>query len=380
LAYTVITLIAIPVAPVVGNLLKKVDARWIITVGVVLAALANLLLSMARSSTMIYVAGGVQGVAITLATTIPISTMITNWFTDKRGTALGVATAGSGLGSLIFVPLISFVLLPGLGWRGTYLALAAIQVVLLVPLSFAVLRSTPEQKGLLPLGQQPDPMPVIKSNIPSAAPVQAVEIAPRPGMTQAQVYRTPAFWVLGAALIFSGVSVNGMVSNLQPILVSLRSPASVIAFILASLGLWVMLGKFLTGLLFDKAKLMVAIGLVSLANAAQFFFMLSPTTMASGSAFAFLHGFGATMVTVTPAYLAVYASVSIFAMLGAALAPLFGGFFYGTATTTTQGHAHTLVWAWLIVGLVGFALYVVTVVIKPTLPQPDRVEQLAQQS
>ena len=389
LAYSVITLIAVPFSPIVGNVLKRFDARWVVAVGVGMAAVANVVLSMAQGVWWIYSAAAVQGIAVTFATTIPIATMITNWFAEKRGTALGIATAGSGLGSLIFVPLIQFGLLPALGWRGTYLALGAIQLVLLIPLALLVLRSTPEQKGLAPLGSRVDVVePAATSTVPSGGTVAAAKVAVRPGLTQSQVYRTPAFWLLGAALIFSGVSVNGMISNLKPLLTALDAEAAIVGFILASLGLFVMVGKFLTGVLFDKMKLMLAIGIVSLANAAQFFFMLSPHSVFNATLFSFLHGFGAPMVTVPLAYLAarlfgerdysaVYASVSVFAMIGAAVAAPFGAMFYGTATTSDASHATTLVWAWLFMGLIGFALYVATVLVKPKLPETEAADAAA---
>lgn len=385
LAYSVITFIAMPMSPIVGNMLKKIDARWIISAGVVMAAVANVALSMAQNMWWIYSAAVLQGLAVTFATTIPIATMITNWFTQKRGTALGIATAGSGLGSVIFVPLIQFYLLPSFGWRGTYIALGALQILVLVPLSLLILRSTPEQKGLTPLGAQVvRPTTEAASSVPTGATVPAYTVAPRPGLTQAQVYRTPAFWLLGAALIFSGISVNGMISNLKPLLSALDAEVEIVGFILASLGLFVMAGKFITGVLFDKTKLIIAIGIVSLANAAQFFFMLSPHSIMNATLFSFLHGFGATMVTVTPAYLAarlfgerdysaVYASVSVFAMMGAAVAAPF----YGTPTTSDASHASTLVWAWLIMGIIGFALYIVTILIKPKLPEPAPVQDEA---
>ncbi len=378
-AYSVITFIAIPFSPLVGNLLKKVDARWIVTIGIGAAVIANLVLSGAQNVWWIYGAALLQGVAIVFATTIPISTMITNWFVRKRGTALGIATAGSGLGSLIYVPLIQFFLLPQFGWRGTYIALAVIQVILLAPLSVLVLRNRPEQRGRKALGH------ATVRQMAGAAPGE------RPGLTQRQVYRSPAFWFLGAALIFSGVSVNGMISNLVPLLGVLGSSQALIGFVLGSLGLFIMLGKFVTGVLFDKLKLMLAIVIVALANAMQFFFMLNPAVPFNAVMFALLHGFGATMVTVTPAYLAsklfgekdysgVYSVVSIFALIGAGVAPIFGGFFFGAEGTSDQSHGHTLVWAWLIMGLIGLGLYIVTVLVRPkwesaTEPEVDLVPE-----
>lgn len=168
-----------------------------------------------------------------------------------------------------------------------------------------------------------------------------------------------------------------MISNFAPILGSLQSPTAIVGFILGSVGLFVMGAKFLAGWLYDRLTLILAIALISLANAAQFFFMLKPDSRVSAVMFNLLHGFGATMVTITPAYLAgklfgdrdyaaVYGWVSTFALLGAAIAPIFGGFFYGSSKETSGlANAQSLVWAWLVMGLVGFVLYLVTVRLKP---------------
>lgn len=364
IAYSFITLAAIPLSPIVGNLLKKWDARLVIAAGVVLAAVANVGLSMTQNVAWLYAMALLQGVAVTLGTTIPIATVITNWFVRHRGLALGIAMAGSGLGGLIFVPLIDGVLIPGIGWRSTYLVLAAIQILLLVPLTLLVVRTRPEEKGCVALG----------------AAESAADSGGRPeayGLSQGEMIRTPAFWLLGLALIAAGISVNGMISGFKPMLVTLRSPDAVAAWILATVGLFVMLGKFVTGWLFDRLGLMLAIVLVSAANAAQFFFMLNPTNLANAALFNTLHGFGATMVTVTPAYLAArlfgqkhyaanYGWVSAFAMAGAGLAPLFGALFFGSSKATSDyAHAETLVWAWLVMGVVGLGFYIVTVLVKP---------------
>lgn len=367
IAYSFITLAAVPLSPVVGNLLKKWDASVVIVAGIVLAAVANVGLSMTQNVVWLYAMAILQGVAVTLGTTIPIATVITNWFVKHRGLALGLAMAGSGLGGLVFVPLIDSFLIPNYGWRSTYLILAVIQVVLLIPLTLLFVRSRPEQKGRVALGADQ----VAAQAAPGEQSREAV------GLTQGQMLRTPAFWLLGIALLTAGISVNGMISNFKPILVALSSPPAVIGWILATVGLFVMLGKFATGWLFDKMPLMAAIVVVSAANAAQFFFMLSPTTMVNGVLFNLLHGFGATMVTVTPAYLAAkmfgpknysanYGWVSMFALGGAGLAPLFGALFFGSSKATSDtGHATTLVWAWLVMGLIGLGFYIVTVLAKP---------------
>lgn len=183
LAYSVITLAAVPMSPIVGNVLKRVDARYVVSAGLALAIVANIVLSQAQSIVWVYAAAVLQGMALIAATTIPISVMITNWFVRHRGLALGLATAGSGLGSLIFIPLVRSYLIPSMGWRNTYLVIAAIQAVL-IPLAFILLRNTPEQKGLRPLGWETQ----VDS---TGAPRE------RMGLSQGQVYKSLSFWLLG---------------------------------------------------------------------------------------------------------------------------------------------------------------------------------------
>jgi predicted MFS family arabinose efflux permease len=54
LAYSVITLAALPMSPIIGNLLKRIDARILVSAGLIVAVLANLLLSSAKAMWMVY--------------------------------------------------------------------------------------------------------------------------------------------------------------------------------------------------------------------------------------------------------------------------------------------------------------------------------------
>lgn len=366
LAYSVITLAALPMSPIVGNLLKKVDARYVIAGGLVCAIVGNVLLSMAQNIAWVYIAAIFQGVGLVAATTIPVSAMMTNWFIAQRGLALGIATAGTGLGAVIFIPLVRSTLMPSIGWSNTYLAIGGIQAIL-IPLVLLILRSTPEQKGLRPYGWT------------SQAEVDAPSDSVRVGLSQPQVYRTASFWLMGIALIFSGISVNGMISILDPMLLAMYAPEDVVVLVLTTAGLFVILGKLGTGWLFDHVSLMLTIVIVAVANTAQFYFMLYPTNTFNGLMFAFLHGIGATMVTVTPAFLtaklfgdrdysAVFGSVSVFITTGMVVAAPFGLLFYDGVS----GNPATLVWAWMGTGLAGLLFYILTVLLRPKWDSASR--------
>ncbi len=85
----------------------------------------------------------------TMAGFTPNSALISNWFVKKRATALGFALVGTR-GPFILIPIIQLGIL-SLGWRNTYLVMAASSMAIIIPLAF-LLCARPQDKGLLPDG------------------------------------------------------------------------------------------------------------------------------------------------------------------------------------------------------------------------------------
>ena len=100
-----------------------------------------------------YVAGVVLGIAGALVFVVASTVLIENWFADKRGTALGIAMCGSGIGGFVF-PIIGNMMLETIGWRMTYVAFAVIMCVMILPWSLFVFRLHPEELGLKPYGAE----------------------------------------------------------------------------------------------------------------------------------------------------------------------------------------------------------------------------------
>ena len=98
-----------------------------------------------------YVAGVVLGIAGALVFVVASTVLIENWFADKRGTALGIAMCGSGIGGFVF-PIIGNMMLETIGWRMTYVDFAVIMCVMILPWSLFVFRLHPEELGLKPYG------------------------------------------------------------------------------------------------------------------------------------------------------------------------------------------------------------------------------------
>ncbi len=84
---------------------------------------------------------------------MPAIGAVQRWFVRRRGFASGLAVSGIGVGTLVMPPLASL-LIGMLGWRGAYLALGALAVVLGGGLAMLI-ENDPGGRGLGPDGDPP---------------------------------------------------------------------------------------------------------------------------------------------------------------------------------------------------------------------------------
>lgn len=143
-------------SPIAGNVIDRHGARRVVAGG--LAALAAGVGGTAFASEPIhyYLLFGIVGGAGWAAVSIPIVTAaVSRHFTRLRGLAVGVAISGASGGQLPVLSLLG-VMIAGLGWRNTYLVVAAVMAALagLVALRFGGPAAAPARAG----GDGPDPL------------------------------------------------------------------------------------------------------------------------------------------------------------------------------------------------------------------------------
>ena len=106
-------------APLSGWITDKFGPRWIVLAGVFLTGLSLILMNFIGSLWSYLIVWGVLlGTGVNIATTIPVDKAITSWFVKKRGVAVSVKWVFSGLGGVIVLPLIAW-LITTQGWRMT---------------------------------------------------------------------------------------------------------------------------------------------------------------------------------------------------------------------------------------------------------------------
>jgi MFS family permease len=83
---------------------------------------------------------------------VPAIGAVQRWFVRCRGFASGLAVAGIGVGTLVMPPLASL-LIGSLGWRGAYLALGTLALVLGCSAALLI-ENDPRSRGLNPDGDE----------------------------------------------------------------------------------------------------------------------------------------------------------------------------------------------------------------------------------
>lgn len=124
---------------------RRISHRLGMTLTCVMAAFAFLIYSVASSVFLYYAAAAMAGLAYGLGSLIPVSLVLNRWFQTGRGFAMGLCTAGTGISTICFPPLITW-LTETFNLHVSFL-LESLFIFGCALLIWFVLRDTPEETG-----------------------------------------------------------------------------------------------------------------------------------------------------------------------------------------------------------------------------------------
>ena len=221
---------------VTGYYYYKLNVRKGMSLAVMMVAFSFFIYSRAHSLSLFYVGAFLAGLGYGLGTMIPITMLINRWFVSRQGFALGFASAGSGLATIISPPFITAALEAG----GVKLAatLEGSLILIYSLLMFLLLRNTPEEKGLKPYQTSQKETAVLK---PEEIEAPASK---RPLSRKTDILLLAALFLLGVVTTPSSESlaVHLSTENVTPELT---------ATAVSVYGLFMTAGKFVYGALTD---------------------------------------------------------------------------------------------------------------------------------
>lgn len=174
----------------------------------VLGALALMSASTAISSFMtapwqLFMSWGLlSGIGSGAVANVLGATIVNRWFTTNRGLVMGLLTASTATGTLIFMPGLASLVEWG-GWKPVVLTVAACCAAL-IPLVYFLVPERPASIGLRSYGSTHDDQPT--------APAQGNPFTAAIG-NLVRAARTPTFWFLFATFFICGFTTNGLVGT-----------------------------------------------------------------------------------------------------------------------------------------------------------------------
>ena len=137
--------------PLAGRMIERMSARLLFTASCAIMGLTYLAMAFFDNVWEFYASGAVMGCTLAFLLYLSFPTLVNRWFRTKVGLLIGVCSAASGIGGMIFNPIAAWIITEW-GWRVAYCCFAGLLLFVVTPLLYAFLRDWPSDKGLLPFG------------------------------------------------------------------------------------------------------------------------------------------------------------------------------------------------------------------------------------
>ncbi len=242
-------------APFAAALMDRFGIRRVTAVALTLVALGSGLTVFVQQSWQLVLLWGVLvGLGTGSMALVFAATVAQRWFVARRGLVMGILTAGSATGQLIFLPVVAATAEVA-GWRTASLVIAGAALAV-VPLVLLVLRDHPSDLGVTAYGaeepeprrhedvaHEPDQIPATVQHGAGRAAVEALR--------EASHSRT--FWALMAGFAICGATTNGLIgTHFVPAAHDHGMQQTTAAGLLAVVGIFDIVGTVASGWLTDR--------------------------------------------------------------------------------------------------------------------------------
>jgi len=218
-----------------GRVSDRLGPRRICLVSGLCVGAGYLLMSRVNAAWQIYLIyglllpAGIGGLWPSLLSTLA------RWFKARRGMMTGISTAGIGIGTMIFPPILSHLII-NYSWRTTYLIAGLIALVVMLPIALLI-RARPGPGEAIEDGQ--------------SAPGKAAK-ADSPDFTFRQAAATSQFWIVTSIYLLFGFSQFTVMVHIVPFAGSEGISTIASAAVLSVIGIGSIVSRVMTGVAADR--------------------------------------------------------------------------------------------------------------------------------
>jgi predicted MFS family arabinose efflux permease len=227
----IITLVLGLASPWVGGLLHRRSIRDVMTAGAACMVLGFGLLVIAPTAWVVLLICAVLGLGATLLGPLPAMALMTNWFDEGRGKAIGIVMIPLGV---MLMPVVTTVMIGAFGWRVTFGCIGGL-LLAVMPL-LRLIHDSPTDCGAASVSDGPPPHASAVRN---------------EGFSR-QLMGDVNFWVIALASALIIAAGTAIVTHLLPYATDLGIDTKRASILLAVSGGTGMVGSFLFGWLSDR--------------------------------------------------------------------------------------------------------------------------------
>lgn len=280
-------LISAGISLLLGRIRTRVSLRTLMLAGLSSAAVGNVIFVLTDSFGVFLIGEVLMGVAMGCSAMTVISLIIRNWFADHHGTILGALYMATGLGSVVFAPVVGPLIEQG-GYRRGY-GFHMIVMLSALLLAALTLKDEPAQKHMRPL------------SLHKAGERAQTAEQPLYGMMLRDACRTVRFWLMLLLGVMIGFGVQVVQGTYAAHIGSdLAYGTTFAAGIVSTLYVVNTCAKIPIGMMLDKIGIRSVLLVCSAAMGASalMLVLLKPGAPAAAYAFAVCLGIGNIIFTV----------------------------------------------------------------------------------
>ncbi|NWF92116.1 MAG: MFS transporter [Syntrophaceae bacterium] len=334
-AFSLFIIVSSSISPFVGNMVYSAGPRKVIIGGAFLLGGGLILCSLTQSWWQLYLFFGViTAMGLGASGWVPNITLIQLWFKEKRGLATGIISSGIGVGILVCVPAVQY-LIDRVGWRMAYRIVAIFVPLVVISMAMGFLKRPPKT-SLFRSGEEKESGPIRKDRL------VVDETWTSRSWTIRQALSTKKFWLLGLSFFLGNSITQSIFTHQVAFFVDRGLEALFASYLVGIVGIVSLGSKILWAALSDRIgrEITYTMGITFsiLSMVALILFSFFPLSFLPYS-YALCFGMGYAVTAALPplitadlfeghAYGGIFGSLMIFVGIGGAFGAWFAGFIH----------------------------------------------------
>jgi len=237
---TIMTLTSACLLPYYGRLMRSIGPKKILIAGAVALSVFTYGYSFATNIWHFYIFAFLNGLFVNAISFLVIGILLSNWFTDKKGLATGLAFSGTGLGGAIMIPVVSRII-EVYDWRSGYRFIAVLGLIILIPTIIFLIKEKPEDVGLKPY------------TLPDTADAKRKEISkPLYDFSFSEAIKTSRFWLLNIVFLLLASVSSATNTHSAAYLTDIGYSTMIVSAVISLYMIFLTVGKVILGLIYDR--------------------------------------------------------------------------------------------------------------------------------